>query len=97
MIDARTFLVRAIEVGIESQAQFFASLDIVQCQGMDLGTRIAGMQGATSATEVIGTRSVVFQGFVGLQDTVPAPIFSSGLFPIVIVIAMATDVNHGID
>ena len=96
LINARALLISAVEIGIGAQPSLGTCLQIRRHQRMQSALIGRNEQRATLAAKRIFARFVIFDRTIGGQDIVPPP-SAHGFAPVVIILGLSPDPNHGID
>ena len=97
LIEADALLFRAVEIGSEGEARRFARGNEVAAQRMRVVANVGDVQ--RPAPSAIGgiARGIILDRLVGGQHLVEAPARIAGALPVVVVLGMAADIDHGID
>ena len=97
LVQPHALLLRAVEVGIEGEARRFARGNEVAAQRMRVVADVGDVQ--RPAPSAIGgiARGIILDRLVGGQHLVEAPAGIAGALPVLVVLGMAADIDHGID
>ena len=96
LVDAHSVKLGAVEVGVAAQAGFHARLHEGTGQGVD-GAQVGNVQRASDAVVLRRPALLVLRLLEIGEDGGEVPPLVAGIVPAVVVVGMASDIDHRVD